>query len=249
MGSVSDNTAGAPSGFALAWGLAPDPQRGPKRALTIEQIADEGVALADEGGLAAVSMGAVAKRLGFTAMSLYRYVASKDDLLLLMQDRATGAPPPVVAEAAADGWRAGLRAWADAQLGVYRAHPWVLDIPPVGAVSTPQSAAWLDAALGALAPVQVAHADKIAMVLAVMGQVRWQATVERSYSAAADARGETIDEVDAGVEQMMRMLVQSQRFPHVAAAIAEGAFTAPGDPFAYGIERVLDGIERDLERR
>lgn len=246
-GGMSEQAmSGLPSGIALAWGLSPDPQRGPKRALTIEQIVDAAVALADEGGLAAVSMNSVAKALGFTPMSLYRYVSSKDDLLMLMQDHATGGPPASIADAAKGGWRAGLTAWAHANLAVYRRHPWILDIPPVGGVSTPQSAAWLDAALGTLASVSTPYGTKISIVLSVMAQVRWQANVERSYMQAAEAAGASLEQIDAGVEQLMRMLVRPEVYPHLAQAVASGAFTEPGDPFAYGLERVLDGIERDL---
>ncbi len=54
----------------------------PRRALiSREDILDATLALADERGLSAVSMRAVAARLGVTAMSLYRYVRDKDDLL------------------------------------------------------------------------------------------------------------------------------------------------------------------------
>ena len=63
-----------PRGVALAWGVAADPQRGPKREMSVERIVDAAVELADAEGLGAVSMAAVAARLGYTPMSLYRYV-------------------------------------------------------------------------------------------------------------------------------------------------------------------------------
>ena len=96
-----------PRGVALAWGVAADPQRGPKREMSVEKIVEAAVELADAEGLGAVSMAAVAARLGYTPMSLYRYVSAKDDLLLLMQEEATGLPPEPVRE---DGWRARLEA-------------------------------------------------------------------------------------------------------------------------------------------
>ena len=79
-----------PRGVALAWGVAADPQRGPKREMSVEKIVEAAVELADAEGLGAVSMAAVAARLGYTPMSLYRYVSAKDDLMLLMQEEATG---------------------------------------------------------------------------------------------------------------------------------------------------------------
>lgn len=81
-----------PRGIALAWGVAANPQRGPKREMSVERIVEAAVELADAEGIGAVSMAAVAKKLGFTPMSLYRYVSAKDDLLLLMQEEATGMP-------------------------------------------------------------------------------------------------------------------------------------------------------------
>ncbi len=61
-------------------------QRGPKREMSLKQIVDSAIAIADKEGLSAVSMNKVAASLGFTTMALYRYVPSKEDLILLMQD-------------------------------------------------------------------------------------------------------------------------------------------------------------------
>ena len=106
-----------PRGVALAWGVAADPQRGPKREMSVEKIVDAAVELADAEGLGAVSMAAVAAKLGYTPMSLYRYVSAKDDLVLLMQESATGVPPHSLRDVT--GWRERLRAIFHAQLMIY----------------------------------------------------------------------------------------------------------------------------------
>jgi AcrR family transcriptional regulator len=93
MVETDPEDADLPRGIALAWGVAANPQRGPKREMSVESIVDAAVELADAEGLGAVSMAAVAARLGYTPMSLYRYVTAKDDLILLMQEEATGLPP------------------------------------------------------------------------------------------------------------------------------------------------------------
>ena len=135
-----------PRGVALAWGVAADPQRGPKREMSVEKIVDAAVELADAEGLGAVSMAAVAARLGYTPMSLYRYVSAKDDLILLMQeerDRASagvGARDRGLARAAERIFRA--------QLSIYLRHPWMLDIPITGSPTTPNSSAWMDVDAG-----------------------------------------------------------------------------------------------------
>ena len=63
------------------WAPRPRPTRGPKPALTLGQIADAAIAVADAEGLAAVSMQRVAADLGYTKMSLYRYLPGKAELV------------------------------------------------------------------------------------------------------------------------------------------------------------------------
>ncbi|MBA2695032.1 MAG: helix-turn-helix transcriptional regulator, partial [Actinobacteria bacterium] len=72
------------------------------------RIVGAAIEVADVDGLAGVSMSKVAARLGFTTVSLYRHVRNKDELILLMQDAAVGAPPER-AEPAPDG---GARSWS-----------------------------------------------------------------------------------------------------------------------------------------
>src|SRR3954451_12130711 len=116
-----------PRGVALAWGIAASPQRGPKREMSVERIVEAAVEIADAEGLGAVSMAAVAARLGYTPMSLYRYVTAKDDLILLMQETATGLPPAAVRNI--EGWRPRLAAIFQAMLEVYLRHSWMIDVP------------------------------------------------------------------------------------------------------------------------
>ena len=92
-----------PRGVALAWGVAANPQRGPKRELSIERIVDAAVEIADAGGLGAVSMASVSASLGFTTMSLYRYLDSKDELYAVMVDVAYG--PPALEYHPQQAWR------------------------------------------------------------------------------------------------------------------------------------------------
>src|SRR6478752_9481671 len=108
MADTDDEDADLPRGIALAWGVAANPQRGPKREMSVESIVEAAVELADAEGLGAVSMAAVAARLGYTPMSLYRYVTAKDDLVLLMEEEATGLPPEEIFEV--QGWRGKLEA-------------------------------------------------------------------------------------------------------------------------------------------
>ncbi|WP_309065853.1 TetR/AcrR family transcriptional regulator [Microbacterium sp.] len=230
-----------PRGIALAWGVAATPQRGPKREMSVERIVDAAVELADAEGLGAVSMAAVAARLGFTPMSLYRYVSAKDDLLLLMQEQAIGLPPEEHREH--DGWRARLRALFEAQVHLYLRHPWMLSLPISGAPATPNSSAWLDAGLQALHDTPLAEAERLAIALALMGHARWYGTVMAGYSEQARSRGLSADEVSAAEAALFDRVISADEYPALRRAIEAGVFTAPDDPFRFAAERILDGVE------
>src|SRR3954452_2579545 len=113
-------------GVAAAWGVKPPPAKGRKPGLTLERIVAAAVAIADAEGLAAVSMNRVAKELRTGAMSLYRYVESKQELLALMIDAAIGEVPLTPS---AGGWRPRLERWARATVQAMRAPPWAGNAP------------------------------------------------------------------------------------------------------------------------
>jgi AcrR family transcriptional regulator len=131
-------------------------------------ILDQALALVDERGLAAMSMRAVAERVGLTSMALYPYVGGKDamldglvDLLHLELGAAYGA------DAAEIPWPERLRALGRAVRGLAQAHPGafplLLNRPAAGA-----SAAWLTAALVAVlhdAGVPAGHAPRLARMI------------------------------------------------------------------------------------
>lgn len=229
-----------PRGIALAWGVATNPQRGPKREMSVERIVDAAVELADADGIGAVSMAAVAAALGFTPMSLYRYVSAKDDLLLLMQEQATGLPPETVREL--DGWRARLLALYTEQVLLYQRHPWMLSLPINGSPITPHSSAWLDASLEALETTPLSADERMAVALAVTGNARWCGIVQAGYTEQARGSGLGPDEVARRESELYDRVITADEFPALRRAIDDGVFTSPSDPFRFGIERVFDGV-------
>lgn len=113
----------------LVWSM-PDPS--PRRSLGRAQIVAAAIALADQGEQ--VTMKAVAAALGdYTPMALYRYVGSKDGLVDLMLDEATGEVP--VPEPGPD-WRVDLHTTAVEMRRMITRHPWFPRLfhtrPPAG---------------------------------------------------------------------------------------------------------------------
>jgi AcrR family transcriptional regulator len=232
-----------PRGIALAWGVAASPQRGPKREMSVERIVEAAVELADADGLAAVSMAAVASRLGYTPMSLYRYISAKDDLILLMQESAIGAPPPIPGE----GWRERVIAFHDALMGAYLAHPWVIEIPIGGVSVTPNSAAWMDAGIQVFDGTPIDDDARLSLTLLLTGYAHWNATVIGGMTRRALASGRGLEEVSHADDDLLARLVTADEFPSLHRAIAAGVLSSGTDPFRFGLERIVEGIDVHLD--
>ncbi len=240
MSSVDEKGTGVgdlelPRGIALSWGIAADPQRGPKRELSIERIVDVAMEIADADGLGAVSMSSLAARLGYTTMSLYRYVSAKDDLIQLMCDEGIGEPPDH--EEAGEDWKEGLRRWSGSLAVRYSRHPWLLDIPIDGIPIMPNNLLWLDWGLRILEPARMSANDAVAAVLMLSGLTRWQSMIARSLESSDSAAAE---------QTVFTELVTPDRYPALSAALAAGGMSdeVADDPFRFALERALDGLER-----
>jgi AcrR family transcriptional regulator len=248
----NERTDAFPASLETAWGLRERPHKGPKRGLTLDSIVAAAVRVADEKGIDAVSMGRVAKELEVSTMALYRYVATKDELVALMVDAALGPPPPLPEGV---GWRAGLEHWAAAMREALLAHPWAAllvaaKVPP----ATPNQLAWLDHGLLALRGTGLREAEKVATALLVSGQVRNEVNILVTLQADP-----TAEHVVAGYGEFLRRVTADGRLPALRAALEGGAFddtptwTAKDatdfDDFAFGLQRVLDGIEAFIKTR
>lgn len=233
-----------PPAVAAAWGLRERPGKGPKPGLSVRQIVQAAMQTARDEGIAAVSMNRVAARLGTAAMSLYRYVSAKDELVALMVDEAYGTPPQLPGPG--EDWRAALAHWTRAMLDVCRAHPWVVHVPISGPPIMPNAVAWFEQGLRCLTGTGLAEDEKIGVILLVSGLVRNEVQLETSLEAAE--RASATEAVMTGYGPLLRRLTDPERFPALHAAIAAGAFEdddADGDDlgFHFGLERVIDGID------
>ena len=237
--------AGLPRDLAVLWRAPAPGRRGPRPGLTVEQIADAAIALADSEGIGAVSMARLAESLGFTTMSLYRYVASKDEVLALMSDRAGGRPPVVGPEVG--DWRARLEVLIGEQQPVMRAHPWLAQTTSVLHALGPNRLAWMEAMLAALDDTPLSPADRLAAIGTVAAHLLDEARVT---SAIAARRAELVDEqVMASPDELILRLADEQAHPSLVAAARAGAFAAPDDgALPFGTRVILDGIGAMIAR-
>ncbi|MFF0814503.1 TetR/AcrR family transcriptional regulator [Rhodococcus sp. NPDC003318] len=236
---------GIPPSVRRAWGLDAPGTRGPRRGLSLDQILDSAIELADDDGVAALSMARVAKKLGFTTMSLYRYVDSKDELIDLISDRALGAPPSLAPDLP---WREGLSAWAIAEYAAVMRHTWWLQLPIVAPPTGPNNMRWLDAGLGTLAAVALPAVLKVRIILSTSLFVIGRARFSNDIAVAAA--------VDDDYATLLPALLDRERFPHLVAALSAGGFgDGDGDEdwaehdFRFALNLLLDGVEKLIGER
>jgi AcrR family transcriptional regulator len=234
-----DDPPEIPSSIELAWGLRDRGRRGPKPGLTLDRIVAAGIKVALTEGIGALSMARVAGELGVGTMSLYRYVAAKDELLTLMVDAALAAP--AAPERPDEDWRSGLTRWAVGLRDAYRRHPWSLRVPISAPPLGPNNVAWLEQALRALAGTPLSEQDKLSCILLISGFVRNDATLTADFAAAAGG-----EPVMPGYGTVLSHLTDAGAFPALHQAIASGALDDEDDidaEFNFGLARILDGIE------
>jgi AcrR family transcriptional regulator len=191
------------------------------------------VALADAEGLEAVTIRAVARRLGTGVMSLYSYVPDKQTLVYDMVEEVSGEislPGP------GGDWRADMHLLAGEQRTLLSRHPWLIDatshLQPLG----PGTLAVLEFALGALEPTGLPAGARLEAFAMVNGFVMAIARTERA--AAPDPA-----QAAAQVARLQELLATGQ-YPRFAAALAEGGPAAadPAAQFGQLLDRILDGL-------
>ncbi|MBB6672479.1 TetR/AcrR family transcriptional regulator [Cohnella nanjingensis] len=216
--------------------------------MSIEQIVDAAIAIADQEGIAAVSMNRVAASLGFTTMSLYRYIPSKDDLLLLMQDAVCDMPFAPVTEGR--HWRDGLREYVRISVGAMVKHAWYGDLPISGVPITPNNLQVVDYALGTMRELPLNDYEKMSLVLLASSYARSVGIIQRDIERAIRAGASPGAFSGMDYTEALRHLVTEERYPNLHPLVMSGAYTEEnteentvGNDFDFGLERILDGIE------
>jgi TetR/AcrR family tetracycline transcriptional repressor len=116
--------------------------------LSRARIVDVALALIDEQGLAALTMRALAGRLGVEAMSLYKHVANRDKLFDAVVERIVGelADDEAVSREPDQGWRSYLAEIANGVRRYARAHPHAFPL----VATRPSEAPWINPPLRSL---------------------------------------------------------------------------------------------------
>lgn len=215
--------------------------REPEQELTAERIVHVAVEIADAEGLVALSLRRVAAELEAATMALYRHVAGKEELILLMAEAAMGEvalpePPP--------GWRARLELSARLQWAIHRRHPWLVQVMsftrPKPAPNAMKHTEW---ALRAMDGLGLDPVTMLYVHLTVLGYVRGMAVNFEMEAEAEQRTGITDEQWMADQGSQLRTVLASGSFPMMARLAGQAQFDYNLDTlFEFGLQRVLDGI-------
>jgi AcrR family transcriptional regulator len=214
--------------------------RGPSPEHSRAEIAAAGIRLADARDLSAVTMRSAAAAIGTAPASLYRYMATRDELVELMADQVYGefSYEPPSGQPVADLLRLAQQARA-----VYHRHPWLLEVPATGDLPGPNAVAFIEQILAVLAGAGLTGPERLETVGLFSGAVRLIAQTEIAQLRAGQ---DTTQWQDSLAGYLMRIAAAGQH-PHLAAALADqppagGGPAQPEPLFDRAMTRILTGL-------
>ena len=217
------------------------PSAAPRLPLTRERVLAAAVALADRGGIESLSMRKLAQELGVEAMSLYHHVANKDDILDGLVDVVFGEIDLPTGE---DGWKAAMRRRAISAREALRRHPWATGLmesrPTPGAANLRHHDAVLGVLRGAGFSVELAAHAYSLLDSYIYGFALQEASLP--FHTPEEA---------AEVAQAIMAEFPASEHPHLTE-IAVDHVLQPGydygNEYLFGLDLILDGLERALAR-
>ncbi|WP_281903982.1 TetR/AcrR family transcriptional regulator C-terminal domain-containing protein [Phytohabitans aurantiacus] len=250
---VGTVVAGSPTGASAPAPVVPRRARPGEPAVDRDGIVQAAIRIADAEGLAALSMRRVAADIGIPTMSLYRYVPSKEDLLLRMVD-AVFAEDPLPEPA--PHWRTSLEDLAHLQWAICHRHPWVArQVSITRPMAVPNGMAHTEASLRALDGLGLDKATMVHAAVTIAGHVVGTALhLEQEVEAEQDT-GLSNEEWYEAQDLTLGRLLASGRFPMLASLDEIPDFDLNLDiVFELGLRLLLDGLaamigaERALQR-
>jgi AcrR family transcriptional regulator len=215
---------------------AATPDRAP---LSRERVLRAAVAIADAGGIAALTIRSLAEELGVKPMSVYHHVAGKAAILDSIVDLVFAEidlPSP------GGDWEAEIRRRAHSARQVLRRHTWAIGLMESRTSPGPATLKHHDANIGTLR----AAGFSVAMTAHAYALIDSYVYGFALQEAGLPFEGpDTVAEVAA---PMMELFTTGQ-YPHLVELTTEHVLQPGydfGDEFEFGLTLILDGLARSL---
>jgi len=211
-----------------------------RERLTRERLLPAALKLADQGGIGSLSMRKLGQELGVEAMALYYHVANKDQVLDGIVDLVFGE---IDLPTAGADWKTAMRRRAISVRDVLARHRWAIGMMESRANPGPANLRHHDAVIGCL------RAAGFDMAMAAHAYSLLDAYIYGFALTKMNLPFETTSDIAEMAETMLEPFPVGE-YPNLAAFITEHA-TRPGydfgDEFEYGLDVVLDGLERAMD--
>ncbi len=214
-----------------------DPASPPRTPLSRERVLQAAITIADQVGLESLTMRRLGQHLGFEAMSLYKHVSNKEDVLNGIADIVVGQ----IKLPAADGnWKVAMRERAASARQVLGSHPWAVGLLESRDEIGPASLRYINAVIGSLRAGGFSVEGAAHAFLLLDSYIYGFVIQERSLSFG------TSEEVAEQAKTVLEALPIDE-YPYLAEMATEHA-RGPGFDYVYefefGLELLLDGLER-----
>jgi len=215
----------------------PTDSREGRPRLSRERVLSGAMEVADAGGIDALTIRSLAKSLGVKPMSVYYYVANKDEILDGIVDLVFSE----IELPAADGdWRTEMRRRAHSARQVLRAHPWAIGLMESRTSPGPATLHHHDAVLGTLLGAGFSH-ELTAHAYAMLDSY--------IYGFALQEVGLPFDGPDtvAEVAEPIMERFSTGEYPHMVEMATDYYFRPGydfGDEFEWGLDLILEGLTK-----
>ena len=214
------------------------PATKPRSPLSRERVLLAAVALADEHGIASLSMRKLGEAVGVEAMSLYNHVANKEELLDGMVDLVFGEIDLPVGGA---DWKTAMRERAQSARQALGRHPWAIGLMSARTSPGPATLRHHDAIIGKLrmAGFSIAMA---AHAFSALDSYIYGFALQEATLPFGDTEEETVE-----VARTMMAQFPADAFPHLTEFSIEHLLQPGYDygiEFDFGLDLILDGLER-----
>ena len=232
-------------GTVVAAGAQPPPGA-PDR----DRVVRAAVTVADAEGLAGLSMRRLATELGMPTMSLYRHVAGREELHVLMMEEVFAAHPLPDLSPETDGWRACVEALARLQWSMYRRHPWLAQVVSfTRPLLAPRAMAHTEWTMRALDGHGLGPGVLFVVAAMMANYVRGTAVNLEDEAQAEHETGLSEQQWLDNQQARLGEIMGSGRYPLMAQAVTDENLEFSVDRLLEcGLQRLLDGLALMLER-
>jgi AcrR family transcriptional regulator len=212
-----------------------------RQPLSRERVVRAAMALADAGGIDALTMRRLGDELGVEAMSLYKHVANKDDLIDGMTDAVFAE---IELPSGATDWRTAMRERAVSVRAALSRHPWATPLMQSRTSPGPATMRHHDTVIGTL---------RTAGFSVALTAHAFSALDSYIYGFALQQRSLPFETGEQTAELAEAILAQfpAEAYPHLAELTVQHVLQPGydyGDEFEFGLDLVLDGLERARTR-